>query len=41
MEREKERLNITIKEMNIKLTSAALNPDYEFKKELEINELKV
>ena len=40
IEKEKEKLNITIKDLTNKLTSAALNPDYEFRKEQEINELK-
>lgn len=41
LDKDKEKLNITIKDLTNKLTSAALNPDYEFRKEQEINELKV
>ena len=41
VERDKEKLTMTIKELNTKLTSASLNPDYESKKEMEISELKV
>ena len=41
MERDKEKLTMTIKELNTKLTTASLNPDYESKKEMEISELKV
>ena len=41
VERDKEKLTMTIKELNTKLTTASLNPDYESKKEMEISELKV
>ena len=41
VERDKEKLVMTIKELNTKITSASLNPDYESKKEMEISELKV